>query len=126
MAARPWVTPQEVRDYSENEKVQARTDARLSVDIARAEMYVTTYTHNNFAQYESVPEPVKTAVLLLAESYGKNAIANASGMKSETFDDYSYTASENVSVDGLDLAALLDEYVVTGARQGITMRMRRL
>ena len=32
MATRPWVTPQEVREYSENAAVQARTDARLNVD----------------------------------------------------------------------------------------------
>lgn len=56
MASRPWVTPQEVRDYSENEDVQQRPDRRLSVDIARAEMYVTTYTHNKFENYDAVPE----------------------------------------------------------------------
>ena len=48
-------------------------------------------------------------------------------MKSETFDDYSYTSeSSQISVDGLDLAALLDEYVVAEPRNGVTLRMRRL
>ena len=126
MAVRPWVTPQEVRDYSENEDVQQRSDGRLSVDIARAEQYVTTYTHNKFEHYDAVPESVKMAVLILAEGYGKNAIANASGKKSETFDDYSYTAADSVNVEGLDLAALLDEFVITEPRNRITMRMRRL
>lgn len=126
MAERPWVTPQEIRDYSENEKVQQRSDARLSVDIARAEMYVMTYTHNKFEKYGTIPESVRMAVLLLAESYGKTAIASKSGMKSETFDDYSYTAQESVNVEGLDLAALLDDFVVTKARNTITMRMRKL
>ena len=126
MASRPWVTPQEVREYSENKKVMERSDTRLSVDIARAEQYVITYTHNKFDQCDAVPEPVKTAVLLLAESYGRNAVISAKGIKSETLDDYSYTAAEAVGADELDLAALLDEFVIAEPRNGITMRMRRL
>ena len=132
MASRPWVTPQEVRDYSENEDVQQRSDGRLSVDIARAEQYVMTYTHNKFNKCDAVPEAVKTAVLLLAESYGRNAVISAKGIKSETLDDYSYTAAEAVGADNaffmdeLDLAALLDEFVIAEPRNGITMRMRRL
>ena len=126
MAARPWVTPQDVRDYSENEKVRARSDTRLSVDIARAEQYVITYTHNKFDQCGAVPEAVKTAVLLLAESYGRNAVISAKGIKSETLDDYSYTAADSVGADELDLAALLDGFVITEPRNRITMRLRRL
>lgn len=127
MATRPWVTPQEVREYSENAAVQARTDARLNVDIARAEQYVITYTHNTFADDEEVPSAVKTAVIILAENYGRNAAIAAKDVKSETFDDYSYTAADSViSIDGLDLAALLDDFVKTEARSGVTMRMRRL
>lgn len=127
MAKRPWVTPQEVRDYSEIPSVQKRTDARLVVDIARAEQYVITYTHNTFESFEEVPQPVKTAVLILAETYGYNAALIAKDVKSETFDDYSYTSENSqISVDGLDLAALLDEYVVAEPRNGVTLRMRRL
>ena len=126
MASRPWVTPQEVREYSENAKVQERSETRLSVDIARAEQYVMTYTHNKFDKCDAVPEAVKTAVLLLAESYGRNAVISAKGIKSETLDDYSYTAAEAVGADELDLAALLDEFVIAEPRNGITMRMRRL
>lgn len=127
MAKRPWVTPQEVRDYSEIPSVQKRSDARLVVDIARAEQYVITYTHNTFESFEEVPQPVKTAVLILAEAYGHNAALAAKDVKSETFDDYSYTSeSSQISVDGLDLAALLDEYVVAEPRNGVTLRMRRL
>ena len=48
MAKRPWVTPEVVKDYSEIPAVQKRSDARLTVDIARAEQYVVTYTHNSF------------------------------------------------------------------------------
>lgn len=127
MADRPWVTPQEVKDYSEILDVQQRSDTRLAVDIARAEQYIITYTHNTFADYEEVPQPVKTAVLLLAEAYGYNAAIAAKEVKSETFDDYSYTTeSSQISIDTLDLAALLDDYVITEPRHSVTLRMRRL
>lgn len=127
MATRPWVTPEEVREYSENEAVQNRTDARLKMDIARAEQYVITYTHNKFDGGDALPDSVKTAVILLAENYGRNAVMSAKNVKSETLDDYSYTAADSVlGVDGLDLAALLDDFVVTQPRNSITMRMRRL
>ena len=102
MAERPWVTPQEVREYSEIPAVQQRSDARLTVDIARAEQYVITYTHNSFKDMTKE-------------------------VKSETFDDYSYTSeSSQISIEGLDLAALLDDFVVKEPRNGITLRMRRL
>lgn len=127
MAERPWVIPQEVKDYSEIPAVQQRSDTRLAVDIARAEQYVITYTHNSFKDLKEVPGPVKTAVLLLAEAYGHNAITAAKEVKSETFDDYSYTAeSSPISIEALDLSALLDDYVINEPRNGVTLRMRRL
>lgn len=127
MAQRPWVTPQEVKDYSEIPAVQQRSDTRLTVDIARAEQYVITYTHNSFKDEEDIPPPVKTAVLLLAEAYGHNAAIAAKEVKSETFDDYSYTTeTSQISIEALDLAALLDDYVITEPRNGVTLRMRKL
>lgn len=127
MAARPWVTSQEVKDYSEIAAVQKRSDARLTVDITRAEQYVITYTHNSFKDEEEIPTPVKTAVLILAEAYAHNAIVAAKEVKSETFDDYSYTAeATQISVEALDLAALLDDYVIAEPRNGVTLRMRKL
>ncbi|PLT76264.1 DUF3199 family protein [Mediterraneibacter gnavus] len=127
MAKRPWVTPQEVREYSEIAAVQQRSDARLTVDIARAEQYVITYTHNSFEDKEEIPAAVKTAVLILAEAYGHNAVVAAKEVKSETFDDYSYTTeAKQISAEALDLAALLDEFVVKEPRNGVTLRMRKL
>lgn len=127
MAERPWVTPQEVKEYSEIPAVQQRSDARLTVDIARAEQYVITYTHNSFKDMEEIPQAVKTAVLILAEAYGHNAAIAAKEVKSETFDDYSYTAeTSQISVEVLDLAALLDDYVIAQPRNGVTLRMRKL
>ena len=43
MPKRPWITPQQVRDYSETPEVLKRSDAKLSVDISRAEP--VSYTH---------------------------------------------------------------------------------
>lgn len=123
----PWVTPAEVKGYSEYKQVQERTDERVAVDIARAEQYIRTLTHNDFAEYEEMPAEVKTATILLAEAYGYNAALKANALKSETFDDYSYTAETSaIGLDTLDISALLDAYVVPQPRNGVTMRMRKL
>lgn len=129
MANRPWVTPQEVRDYSEIPAVQQRSEARLMVDIARAEQYVITYTHNRFTDEEEIPQAVKAAVIILAEAYARNATSKfiTQGLQSETFDDYSYTAADgSVDYAGLGLAGLLDDFVIAEPTHGVTLRMRRL
>lgn len=127
MADRPWVTPEEVKEYSEIPAIQKRSDARLAVDIARAEQYVITYTHNSFEGEEKIPQSVKTAVLILAEAYGHNSIIAAREIKSETYDEYTYTTETNqISIEALDLAALLDDYVKAEPRNGVTLRMRKL
>ncbi|MGN1480750.1 DUF3199 family protein [Porcipelethomonas sp.] len=127
MAARPWATPKEVRDYSDKKAVQERTDARLAIDISRAEQYVISYTKNDFSEYEEIPQNVKTAVILLAEAYGYNSVISSNEIKSETFDDYSYTA-ENSGIDfgTLGIEPLLEEFVNVKPKNGITMRLRRL
>ena len=38
-----WITPQEVRDYSEIPAVQKRSKARLAIDIAREQQYIFNY-----------------------------------------------------------------------------------
>lgn len=133
MAKRPWVAPEEVREYSEIPAVQQRSETRLAVDISRAEQYVVTYTHNKFEDCAEIPSPVKTAVILLAEAYASHAnlLKTTSGgaFKSETFDDYAYNvgdASLAEAVKDLDLAALLDDFVITEPRNGVTLRMRKL
>lgn len=124
---RPWVTPQEVRDYSEFDSVQKRTDVKLTIDISRAEQYVIDYTHNTFEECSELPSSVRTAVILLAELYAHNAVERTKQLKSETFDDYSYTAESTIlEIKDLDLSSLLDEYVNTQANGTVTMRMRKL
>ncbi|MCD7853974.1 MAG: DUF3199 family protein [Oscillospiraceae bacterium] len=138
MADRPWVTPDEVKAYSEYTVVQNRSDERLTVDISRAEQWVIAYTHNDFSLYDTIPEAVKTAVLLLAEMYAYNSSAavGADGkstggrrLKSESFDDYSYTASDNddgITLDDLDVKLLLEPYILAVPQGNVIMRMRRL
>lgn len=126
MADRPWVTPQEVKDYTEYPSVQKRAEAKLITDISRAEQYVISYTNNDFSDGK-LPEAAKTAVILVAEAYAFNACIAAKELKSETFDDYSYTVeTRTIDVDALDLKPLLDEYTTVKSRSGVTMRLRKL
>ncbi len=124
---RPWVTPEEVRDYSEFESVQKRTDKKLAIDISRAEQYVIDYTHTKFEDYSELPKAVKNAVIILAELYAHNAVERTKQMKSETFDDYSYTTESTIlNISDLDLPSLLDEWVNPNPKGRVTMRMRKL
>ncbi|MCD8206693.1 MAG: DUF3199 family protein [Bacteroidales bacterium] len=128
----PWVTPEDVRDYSDFESVKERSDARLEVDIERAVQYVLAYTHNDFAAYKRIPSAVRTAVVLLTEAYARNAYLYSlrGGMKSETFDDYSYTLATGddafIDIGGLGLASLLDPFVLAKPSGNVFLRMRKL
>ena len=136
MATRPWVTPAEVKEYTDVAAVQNRANAKLVVDIFRAEQRVIALTNNTFDQvddngeeiYASIPVQVRTAVILLAESYAKKVADSsvATSLKSETFDDYSYTAENTViSEDDLGLDDLLRDYIVeTGGN--VRLRIRKL
>ena len=129
--SRPWVTPAEVKAYSEYPSVQSRADNKLSIDISRAEQYIISFTNNSFDDPDltQIPDPVKNAVILVAEAYAYNAgIASKGGVKSETFDDYSYTLADvqPIDVSALDIGALLEDYTVSAPRRGVTMRMRAL
>lgn len=134
--SRPWVMPQEVKDYSSFREVQEREDKKLSVDIMRAENYVIKYTHNKFENKDKdgnelpFPEDVKTAVILVAEAYAYNAVIklNQGNIKSESFDDYSYTVSETseIGLAALDLESLLDNYIIKEGSDAVTMRLRIL
>lgn len=125
--ARPWVAPAEVKEYSELADVQNRADVKLAVDITRAEEYVLNYTHNDFSQYDEIPAAVKTAIILLAEMYGYNSVVSSKTLKSETFDDYSYTAeASSISLEDTGVDMLLDPYVVTASKGRITFKMRKI
>jgi len=132
MAARPWITPGEIKDYSERQSVKNRENSKLAMDISRAEMYVISYTHDKFdddEKYPSIPESVKTAVILLAESYaasGAEPVEHGGNYKSGSNDDYSFTLADAVNkADNLDLSYLLDEYVIQ-KRSGVNLKLRKL
>jgi len=133
MATRPWVTPQDVKEYSIHTEVQNRTDARLAVDIVRAEQQVIAYTRNNFSTFTVIPENVRLAVILIAERFALNAEVSAQNgrggnFKSEKFDDYSYTIRDRDSeLEGIDLGPLLDDYIIgSPAGADVFLRMRKL
>lgn len=131
MAKRPWAAPSDVKAYSDFQAVKNRTDEKLKIDITRAEQYIISYTNNRFdddAKYPQIPEAVKTAVILVAEVYAYNAVEGERKLKSETFDDYSYTLSDANApkLDALDLGPLLDEFALVQARSGVTMKLRKL
>lgn len=128
---RPWVDPMQVRDYSSSSKVKTRSDGQLAYDIARAERYVIFHTHNKFdsKEYESeLPSDVTMAVILLAETYAKQAIMQKDGaLNSETFDDYSYTIDAGADIaDSLGLGAMLEEYILPEERGKVVMNLRKL
>lgn len=127
MPSRPWVTSEQVKDYSEINAVRNRSDDRVRFDISRAEEYVISYTNNSFEDYERIPQSVKTAVILLAEAYGSNAASASRELASETFDDYSYTAKfSEIKTDSLYLSSLLDKYKLSGVKGNVNVRLRRL
>lgn len=128
---RPWILPDEIREYTSSQKVKDRTDSQLAYDIARAEKYVIFHTHNKFEseEYESgLPSDVTMAVILLAEVYAKQAITQKDGvMSSETFDDYSYTIDIGSDIaDSLGLGAMLEEYVLPEDHGKVVMKLRKL
>lgn len=129
---RPWITPQDVKDYTDSKEVSARSDAKLKTDITRAEAYVIKYTGNFFtgeeyADLTEVPEEIKTALLILAEAYACNATKKATSVQSETFDDYSYTLDNSeINVDDLGLSPLLDPYIIPDSSKHVFFRMRAI
>lgn len=128
--SRPWITPEEVKEYTDLKEVQERSDAKLKFDITRAEMKIISITNNKFDtdDYTELPDSVKMAAILLAEAYAKNtAEAAKKNIKSETFDDYSYTVeASTIDIDSIDLDGLLDEYMIEKGSGKIVMNLRAL
>lgn len=134
MATRPWVTPADVKGYTELSKVSAREDGKMVYDITRAESYLIDRFGNAFdelnadgsAKYPTIPDDVKLAVILVTEVYSYNAMLDPekAAMKSETYDDYTYTkeADAMLSVDALDLETLMSQYVIASGRGTVFMR----
>lgn len=124
---RPWVTPEEVKSYTDHKEIAERSDIKLKTDIFRAEQKVISITHNNFdsEKLEEIPEPVKIAVMILAEAYANNSIEKSKKqIRSETFDDYSYSLDSGIiDIDSLDLDYLLKDYMLEAGSGNVILRM---
>ena len=127
---RPWITPEDVKEYTDQKDVQERSEAKLKYDIIRAEQRVINITHNRFDgdNYTELPEPVRMALILLAEAYAKNTVEGTrKQIKSETFDDYSYAAeAATIDFDTLDLEELLADYIIPVGTGRVVMNLRKL
>lgn len=134
MAARPWVLPQNVIDYTDNPKIKARPVGKLEVDISRAELYVINYTRNRFDDPDKYPVPpggVVTAVILIAEMYACGAVETgdigSGSFKSASYDEFSYTLADTAhKQENLDLGPLLDEFILAAPRNAVNMKLRKL
>lgn len=124
---RPWVAPSDVRGYTDHQEIAERSEAKLKTDIFRAEQKVISITHNNFdnTELEEIPEPVKIAVMILAEAYANNSIEKSKKqIRSETFDDYSYSLDSSViDIDSLDLDYLLKDFMLDAGSGNVKLRM---
>ena len=115
---RPWISPDDVKEYTDYPEVAERSEGKLKQDILRAEMKIIKITNNRFdddEKYPEIPEQVKLATILVAEAYAKNLVEHATKkIKSETFDDYSYelTETKDIDISGLDLDELLADFVI--------------
>ena len=115
---RPWICPDDVKEYTDYPEVAERSEGKLKQDILRAEMKIIKITNNRFdddEKYPEIPEQVKLATILVAEAYAKNLVERATKkIKSETFDDYSYelTETKDIDISGLDLDELLADFVI--------------
>ena len=115
---RPWISPDDVKEYTDYPEVAERSEGKLKQDILRAEMKIIKITNNRFdddEKYPEIPEQVKLATILVAEAYAKNLVERATKkIKSETFDDYSYelTETKDIDISGLDLFELLADFVI--------------
>lgn len=144
---RPWVTPAQVKAYTDFQSVKDRSDPKLEVDIRRAENEIIKYLNRDFteidpdtgeryidpntgAPYEDIPQDVIDATIILAESIALKATSSArvEGLKSESFDDYSYTRfTSDEWATSLGLNANLDPYILDAAGGSrVSFRMRKL
>lgn len=129
---RPWIVPEDVRGYTDSEKVKARSNLQLKFDISRAENYVISYTNNRFNTEEyakTIPDDIRMALILLAEAYALKSV-NASSVvsiKSETFDDYSYTIDTERTdlIADLQLGPMLEPYMSSDSGDTV-VKLRKL
>lgn len=118
---RPWITPAQLRDFSDNSIVKNKSDAKLSAMITIAEGKIISYCHHDFSdeKYTDLPAEIITAVLIIADALSYNdSLRATNNVKSETFDDYSYTIENSeipIDFSVLGVKSLLDPFVEDGS-----------
>lgn len=131
MAKQPWVTPEELKEYTSFEDVKKCSDIKLRVMIQRATNRIINYTHNSFCYSENdsekeVPDAIKNIAILVAEALSHNEhIVTMKRIKSETYDDYAYTAEyQEISID--DILADIPEMYLKSSNGTISFEMFKL
>jgi len=124
------ITPQDVREYTTSKKIKRRTDEQLQVDIYRAELKLQAVTGRKLDDpiFDPLPANVKIFLILWTEYYSLSADVESTTKKSETFDDYSYTNYNGVTVKEPESLDLIKDYIKDNGEVGtqLFMRMRRL
>lgn len=125
---RPFITPDELIDYTSYDLVKNRHEATLRTDISRAELYIVRYCKRDFSDLDPANEAHSTdietvtlATKMLAEAYAFNSalqtsIANTSdygvSVKKEAAPDYSYEFSDGteklIPITSLGIEELLE------------------
>lgn len=114
-----WVTAGDLKSFTERKEVSEKSDARLEALILLAMAKIKSYCHKNFVANDGIlviPDAVKTATLILADTLAYNdSFRQSSQLKSESYDDYSYTQETSeisTNFDDLDISALLKPYIL--------------
>lgn len=132
---RPFVKPEDLREYTSFDSVQQRSVEKMVSDIVEAEFYVMNYCKRDFSDVNESSieaESLILAVKKLAEmiSYNKElraSVANSGlggrSVKSESEDGYTYQYSDAnddmLTVEDIGVISILDKLKSTG-----NMRMR--
>lgn len=112
-----YITPKELKTYSEFESVQERSDEGLLLDIIEAESDLESTLRQPISVVLDVdgklPEKLRIALLKLAQFF---ALINSDdsiqkGYTSEKMSDYSYTIGSGDSLKKPDIAGLINGFI---------------
>lgn len=114
----PWITANDLFAFTERDEVKNKSAVKVSAIISIAESKIKEYCKHDFTdeeKYPTVPKEVVNATLILADALCYNDSLRTSGiLKSETYDDYSYTVDVSeisTDFDMLGISSLLKPYV---------------
>ncbi len=123
---RPFVTPQDVKDFSTYDTIQEMTDSVIANQIARAELWIMSYCKRNFADLDE--ETTDADILILADKILTEAFSVNAQLRSMTVNSsldgryiaqevnpnytfhYSQASNETINMDELfsEVGSMLD------------------